>query len=496
MKLWVKLLPCIVCFAFIFPSSPVASEQHRGGEVLEILGLQEEWTGDFDGMVTRRKIRALVVFNKMMYFLDGPIQHGASYELLKEFERFVNERLNTKTLQIHVIFIPVTRDQLIPALLDGRGDIAAANLTVTDERTKLVDFSDPILKGVSEVLVTGPAAPPVSNLNELSGKEIYVRRSSSYFTSLQRLNASFKQKKMPAVELILADENLEDSDLLEMTNAGLIPMVTVDNHKAQFWQEIFDDISVHSDITVNSGGKIAWAFRKDSPNLKKTINAFVVSHKKGTLMGNILYKRYLRENKWARNALTDVELSKFNDTVELFKRYAGRYDFDWLMLAALGYQESGLDQTKRSHTGAVGVMQILPTTAADPNVGITNIEELEGNIHAGTKYLRFLRDRYFNDKDIDPLNRMLFTFAAYNAGPAKLARLRNEAAKMGLDRRKWFRNVEVIAAKRIGRETVQYVSNIYKYYVTYSLIVDRLKSRKQTKSAGTPLQSMGDSNQY
>ena len=488
MTLWPKLLPCAACFVYCWLVLPIALGQDKGGGPSQILGLQENWTGDFDAMVKRRTIRALVVFNKMMYFLDGPTQRGATYDLLKEFEKFVNKKLNSKTLEIHVIFIPVTRDQLIPALLEGRGDIAAANLTVTAERTKLVDFSDSLLKGVSEVLVTGPAAPPVSSLDGLSGKEIHVRRSSSYFTSLRRLNTAFQQNKRPAAELIPADENLEDSDLLEMVNAGLIPMVIVDSHKAYFWQEIFDDISVRADIAVNSDAQIAWAFRKDSPNPKKTINEFVARHKKGTLMGNVLYKRYLRQNKWARNALTDVELSKFKDTIELFKRYADRYDFDWLMLAALGYQESGLDQTKRSHTGAVGVMQILPSTAADPNVGIRNIEELENNIHGGTKYLRFLQERYFNDENLDTLNRMLFTFAAYNAGPAKVGKLRKEAAEVGLDSRKWFRNVEVVAAKRIGRETVQYVSNIYKYYVAYSLIVDRLKVRAKTDgSGGQPL---------
>ena len=167
----------------------------------------------------------------------------------------------------------------------------------------------------------------------------------------------------------------------------------------------------------------------------------------------------------------------------MFTRFGDEYEFDWLMLAALGYQESGLDQSVRSPAGAVGVMQILPTTAKDPNVGITDIDQIEHNIHAGTKYLRFLRDRYFNDPDIDDINQTLFSFASYNAGPARVAKLRKEAAERGLDPNVWFGNVELISAKRIGRETTQYVSGIFKYYIAYKLIVEKNKKKSAAMEA-------------
>jgi membrane-bound lytic murein transglycosylase MltF len=281
------------------------------------------------------------------------------------------------------------------------------------------------------------------------------------------------------VKIIPADEYLEDEDILEMVNASLIPMTVVDSHKAQFWQTIFDHITVHEDITVNTGGQIAWAFRQGSPQLKAMINEFVAGHKKGTLLGNILYKRYLRDNKWVRNSLADAEVKKFNATIAYFKKYAGQYDFDWLLVAAQGYQESGLDQSKRSPVGAIGVMQLLPSTAADPNVGIPDIHVLENNIHAGAKYLRFLIDQYFADTTVDRLNQHLFALAAYNAGPARVADLRKEAVKIGLNPNVWFDNVEIVAARRIGRETVQYVRNIYKYYIAYRLIVDQSELQRR-----------------
>ena len=135
-------------------------------------------------------------------------------------------------------------------------------------------------------------------------------------------------------------------------------------------------------------------------------------HRRGTLAGNIVLNRYLRSTDWVRNSLTAVEMDRFQTTVDFFQQYAEQYEFDWLMLAAQGYQESRLDQSVRSSAGAIGVMQLLPSTAADPNVAIPTIEVLEDNIHAGAKYMRFLRDRSFTDPELDDLNATLLSFAA------------------------------------------------------------------------------------
>ena len=443
--------------------------------------IDKRWTGDFDAMTERRLIRVLVVHNKMFFFVDRGQIRGGTHDLLLEFEKYINKKQKTGTRKIRVVFIPVPRDQLLPALVEGRGDLAAANLTITKERKKLVDFGDPLLNNVKEILVTGPSAPVVENLDSLSGKEIHVRKASSYYVHLIELNEYFEKQGKEPVKVIPVSDYLEDSDLLEMVNAGLIPMIIVDDHKSTLWAEIFEDISVHPEISIHAGGQIAWAFRKKSPELGKVVKGFVKGHKKGTLLGNVLFKRYLKGNKWARNAINPAVVKKFRNVVDLFKRYSDQYGFDYLMIGALAYQESGLDHRKRSRAGAVGIMQILPSTAADKNVGIPDAQDLEKNIHAGVKYLRFIRDRYFNHQAIDSLNQVLFAFASYNAGPAKVARLRKEAEQMKLDPNVWFGNVEVVAAKRIGRETVQYVSNIYKYYVAYKLARLNLET-KQNKT--------------
>jgi membrane-bound lytic murein transglycosylase MltF len=293
------------------------------------------------------------------------------------------------------------------------------------------------------------------------------------------LNETFKKTAKSQMNLIAAEEAFEDEDLLEMVNAGLIPMLVMDNHKAQFWTQIFDEIRVHPDISVRTGGEIAWAFRKNSPQLKAVVNEFVKGYKKGSLIGNILLKRYLKDTKYVKNSISKDELQKFQQMVDLFQQYAETYDFDYLMMSALAYQESGLDQSKKSHAGAIGVMQLLPSTAADRNVNISEIQKLENNIHAGTKYLRFIVNRYYKDEPMDDINKMLFAFASYNAGPAKVNKLRKKTAAMGLNPNVWFHNVEVAAARVIGRETVQYVSNIYKYYLAYRMVTEQLERKKK-----------------
>lgn len=471
----------LICGIFVsllwfFPA--FISLSHAQEEAPEL----ELWKGDFEEILERRQIRVLVVYNKLFYFLDGAIQRGASYDLMELFRQHVDKKFNLKTRKFQVIIIPVDRDELIPALLDGRGDVAVANLTITPERLEQVDFSDPLVSDVREVVVTGPGSKEVNSLAELSGKTIYVRESSSYYTSLISLNEQLQSSGLEPIELALVEPHLEDSDLLEMVNAGLMDMIIVDQHKADFWKGIFEQIVVHDDLAISVGGSIGWAFRKGSPTLKKIANQFVKENKQGTLHGNIILNRYLKDNKWIRNALDEAALDRLNSTAGLFRKYADKYDFDWLMLVALSFQESGLDQDVRSAAGAIGVMQILPSTAADSNVSIAEIHKLENNIHAGTKYLRFLRNRYFTDPEIDNLNQTLLAFASYNAGPAKIGKLRKEAAQSGLDPNVWFGNVEHIVARRVGRETVQYVGNIYKYYLAYSLLSEMAVERDEAKA--------------
>lgn len=445
----------------------------------------DPWTGDLDAMVEQRIIRVLTVYGLPRYFLDHGQEKGLTYEWFKMFEDFINQKLGRKHLRIHVVFMPVARDQLIPALISGRGDIAAATLTITPERDELIDFSLPVSKPISEVLVTGPSAPKIGAIEDLAGHTIHVRASSSYRSSLDALNLRLQQQGLETINIKDAPELLEDEDMLEMINAGLLDWAVVDNYKAEIWAGVFENITVRTDLVFRSGGRIGYAFRQNSPQLAEMLNEFLKTHKQGTLKGNILINRYLKNYDWAQNALDADEYKRFQEVIDIFSKFGEQYGVDYLMVAAQGYQESRLDQSARSGAGAIGIMQLLPSTAADSNVGIPDISTAEDNIHAGIKYLNFIRKRYFSDPEVDVFNQTMFAFAAYNAGPARIRKLRAKAAQQGYDPNLWFDNVEVMAAKDIGRETVQYVANILKYYVAYSLTLQQQREREKAReSAG------------
>jgi membrane-bound lytic murein transglycosylase MltF len=406
---------------------------------------------------------------------------GITYELVQAFEKKLNDSLGNKVVTVHVIVIPVARDQLIPRLLDGRGDIAAAQLTITPERRKQVDFSVPVATGVTEVLVTGPDAPPVASVDELSGKELYVRPSSSYAEHLRMLNAKFEREGKPPVKILPADENLETGDILEMVSAGLVPATVADSVTADLYTQVFPNLRKNSDV-ASRPQEIAWAFRKNSPKLAKVVNDFLKKNSQGTLAGNVLINKYLKTTKWVKNARSDEDRRRFQSMAAIFRKYADKYEMDYLLMAAQGYQESQLDQSKRSQVGAIGVMQVMPATARDKAVNIPDITQLENNIHAGIKYNRWMEDNFYNEPGINPRDKALFAFASYNAGPGRVASLRREAAAQGLDPNKWFNNVELVAAKRIGRETVTYVANIYKYYLAYQMMVNAREARREAKA--------------
>jgi membrane-bound lytic murein transglycosylase MltF len=475
------LLTGAVCPAAEVERSLQASQaKHLTIKVEEAM---KPWTGDLDGMVKRGSIRVLTVYSKTFYFINKGIQRGAVYDIFRQFDADLNKnlarekKLTHKHLKVRVVFVPVGRGDLLQALAAGKGDIAASNLTITLKRQNLVDFSSPVYPNVNEVVVSGPASPAVSSVDELAGKEIFVRKSSSYYESLVALNLRFATEKKPAVIIKEVPETLEDEDLIEMVNAGLIPIIIVDNHVADFWKQVFPEITVHDGIAVRAGGNIAWAIRKGSPLLKAAVDDFLARHTKGTKVGNEVLARYFKSAKYVKDAASESERKKFLALVQYFQNYGDKYDVDWLLMAAQGYQESQLNQSARSRMGAIGIMQVMPATGKE--LGVGNIAEVEANIHAGIKYMRWMIDQYYGNEPMTNLDKALFAFASYNAGAGRISQMRKEAAIRGLDPNVWFHNVEYVAAEKIGAETVTYVSNIYKYYIAYRLITEARAEREQ-----------------
>lgn len=439
------------------------------------------FTGDLDEMVARRMIRVGVPFSRTFYFVDRGAQRGAAFELGKAFEDELNKKLKTSdATKVNVVFMPLPRDQLARALTEGKIDLVVAQVTVRPELQALADFTIPTRTNVSEVVVTGPGAPEIRTVDDLSGKDVYARKDSKYYASLETLNGRLKAKGKPPVAIQEVPGNLEDEDVLEMVNAGLLPIAVVDDYLAGFWVKVFPNLTVHSTVSVRTGASLAVPVRKGNPRLLAELNGFLTKFGLGSALRNILEKRYLASAAYVKQAASEAERNKFQALVRFFKKYSDQYQVDYLLMAAQGYQESQLDQTAKSQVGAIGVMQIMPATGNDMKVG--DIRQTEANIHAGVKYMRFMVDQYFKNEPMDQLNKGLFAFASYNAGPGRIRQLRREAGQRGLDPNVWFGNVEQIASERIGRETVTYVSNIYKYYVAYRLFVEQNARREAAKT--------------
>lgn len=465
------------------PSTAPAAVQEKPTAAEVVLPLHyDRHTDDLDGMVKRRKIRALVLMNPIGFFYDQGQPRGVNYEALQEFQKFVNQKLKSGTLKTTVTFLPVRPDQAEAALTQGMGDLIAYALVITPERQQRVAFTTPLQTDVKQILVTGPTFGTISSVDELGGKEVYVNPLSVNYQKLQEVNESLQKAGKPAIVIKAADKNLLDDDLVQMVNAGLLPATVTTDGRAKLWSQVLPHLTPHPDIVIASGEQTAWALRKDNPELKQVLDEFISSHAAGTSFGNTLLRRYLQNTKWVKDSTSAEEMKKFQRTVAFFQKYSTEYDFDYLMMAAQGYQESQLDQSKRNRSGAVGIMQVIPKYAAASPIDISNVTMEESNIHAGIKMMRNIEDKYFNDPKIDRLDKTLFVFASYNAGPNRIARLRKEAAQEGLDPNKWFNNVELMVAKDVGQETVTYVDNVYKYYVAYKLALAQAQVRQKSRA--------------
>ncbi|MGI9371272.1 MAG: transglycosylase SLT domain-containing protein [Hyphomicrobiales bacterium] len=432
-----------------------------------LLEARKEWTGDLQGMKERGFVRVLTVFNPLMLSYDGANQSGLVVDMVNVIEKELNKGSKGRA-RLNVIVIPVPRDRLLPDLIAGHGDVVMANLTVTAQRKERVDFAAPVFKDVKELLVTGQKYTDITNLEDLGKAAIAVRPSSSYFENLELLNKRRSKEGKNPLTVEPADEFLEDFDILDLVNSGATSATVVDSHKAKLWSQFFDKIVVHENIAISEAGTVAWAIRKNSPELLTFLDKMSEKLRQGSMIGNTLVKRYLGKSKKLEAAINQQLNDEHEKVFTIIQKYAGEYGFDWLLITAQGFQESRLDNKKRSKAGAVGVMQVLKSTAKDPNVAIPNVEKLEDNIHAAIKYSSFLSKRYFSDPEITPFDRVLFTLAAYNAGPGNISKARKAAARMNLDPNQWIGHTEVAAAKTISREPVIYVRNILKYFVSYS----------------------------
>jgi membrane-bound lytic murein transglycosylase MltF len=431
----------------------------------------------------------------MHYAIDGRKQGGITFEAAREFEESLNKRLGlTRAAEkVQIVLVPVRRDELIPFIRDGRGDIAAANLTITDERLDQVDFSDPFIPDAYEVVVTGPGAKPVESLKDLSGRSVYVRRSSSYHESLERVNRDLEARGLPPASIVTVNEILDDGAILKLVNEGRLSVTVVDSHIAEFWVELFTNLRWNDDVRPREDAQIAWAVQKDTPQLLGHLNAFVKTHKKGTLTGNILINRYFKSTDWQEHLQGESVNRRIDSLKTLFQEKADLYDLDWRRLAAQAYQESGLDQSRRSSRGAIGLMQLMPAAARE--IGFKDISTADANVEAGAKYMRHVIDTYLSDVEQNPgvdaevarEEAYALALAAYNAGPTRISRLRRTAASRGIDSKIWFGEMAPFVSREVGSEPVRYVRNVMEFSIQLQLQQQLFEERQRLQKPGVDL---------
>jgi membrane-bound lytic murein transglycosylase MltF len=438
-------------------------------------------------MLEFRRIRVLIPHSRTLYFSDKGKERGITGETVRDFERYLNKKYKKELGKrpLTVFIVPTTRDNLLNDVANGLGDIAAGDITITEERQKVVDFV-PLgeAKSVSEVLITGPKSQPVANLDDLAGKAVHVRASSSYFESLTKLSNRLKLEGKAPLDIVPVPDALEDEDLMEMLGAGLFDYLVVDDWLARIWAQVLPGIKVRKDIVLRKGGSLGWAIRKGSPALAAEIEEFKKNFMDRQGVVNFRLAQYYKDVRQITDPTAAEEWQRFEQTLALFQKYGQKYGFDPIMLAAQGYQESMLDQDRRNPTGATGVMQIMPRTGAAMEVG--DITEIEPNIHAGAKYMDQIMTRYFPDAAFSEQDRTLFAFASYNAGPGTIVKMRKFAQKQGLDKNKWFHNVELAVAEKIGIQTTTYVRSIYKYYIAYKLTLKHIEEKRNAKELLAP----------
>ncbi|MCA9286689.1 MAG: lytic transglycosylase F [Phycisphaerales bacterium] len=423
--------------------------------------------GDLPEMRKSGIVRVLVEPSPTRFFLGDRRLEGFEADLLRELEKQLQKGQPKGDPPLRLVYIPMPLSDLLPALVEGKGDIAAAGLTVTAERTTKVAFTTPYLNSIDEVVVTSATiTPPIRRLEDLAGRVVHVPAGSSFEADLRELSEQFHARRLSPPEVRLAPEGIGVEDLLQMANRGVIECTVADSHVARAWAEVLPNVRVLDGVVLRRGGTIAWAVRRNAPKLLAAVNAFVATAQSGTKVGNILFRRYFQSDPSARR---DSDKA-VRDFVRLAQRIAPTHGLDPYLLAAQAFRESRLDQSARSARGAVGVMQLRPSTARE--MGVKDISTIESNVEAGALYLAWLRDKWFGEVADRPFQQANLVLAAYNAGPGRVRDWRRLAKRRGLDPDRWFGGVEMVAIEQGVGETVGYVRDVNRAYLVARLLAE------------------------
>ena len=437
----------------------------------------EAWLGTYSQMLQRGVIRVAVPYDRTIYVNDKGVPKGVAIAMAKGMQAWINQQ-HAQELQgknVVVKLIPSNTADLLDTLSSGKADMVIGDIGLYEH---LPSNQNIVLRHAvktdREVLVSGPSSAPLSRIEDLAGQTVYGGRNTNFRSTLEEINTKLRHQNKPPVNIIAPVGTLDGEDLLEMVDAGLIPYVIITSWKAELWQSIYKNMVIHDDIASKDVGWIGYAIRKSNQDLDDDIAGFVASNGYDLALKAYRQEEYRDHIKGIKDPLEKTAWNRFVTMRPLFEKYGAQYKLDPLFIAALGFQETLLNQNAVSQVGAIGVMQLMPATGS--SLGVGDIHLLEPNIHAGADYMNQLITKYFPDAQFKGDNRALFAIASYNIGPNNVAKARDQARQMGFDPDEWFKSVEFVAAERMGYEPMIYVRNVYKYFVSYELKLGKIQS--------------------
>ncbi|MCO4795027.1 MAG: transporter substrate-binding domain-containing protein [Bacteriovoracaceae bacterium] len=454
----------VLTFLLLFSFQSFAQEHKELSDHIEHVRY-----GGLKRILKDKYLRVLTTKNSFDYYIYQGKPKGIQYEMVREFVKHLNKKYSKgkKNLKIQFEMIPVDYDQMIPLLKKGKGDIIAAGMTINSKRQKKVNFTKPY-RMVDEVVVS---RKEMVN-QKITGKTFHVRKSSSYFESIRKYNRSVKRKWRVKTKSV--SEELKTENILELVSLGKYDYTVADSYLAELAAKVFPGLHLHKHKPFGVKQGIAWAVKKEDSKLLQELNTVLPKVRKGSLLGNVFSQKYFGDINTIKSTNFNLGTSHLSDYDKLFKKYAKMYNFDWRLVAALCFQESRFNQGIVNKWGAIGLFQVKQMTANEPYINIKKItghKNAENNIHAGVKYLDWIRNRYFSKfKKMSDKAKLRMTMAAYNAGPSRVKKAIRLAKKMGLDPNRWFRNVELAMLQMRKPEPVTYVSEINKRYVAYLLL--------------------------
>lgn len=420
----------------------------------------------YSQMLKMGEIRMAIPYGRITYMNSKNQMLGFAPELSKYFSNFLLAKYKKK-VQIKVV--PSAPGKLLAVIADGNADFALDYLneySTNKNADRFLIYDHP--RTEKYLIVSNQNKEKVINLSDLSGKTVCADRFTQV-AAIEKTNEELKKDGKALITIYQDQLVLSDEDLLQMVNAGLIDYIWVTNWRAELWKPLLPNIAIHSETAITGGSPGDVIVSKMNADLAKDLLEFAASPYLDAALRDYRQKNFSHERFALKSPLTQTELNRFESMKKYFHRYGHENQLDPLFLAGLGFQESLLNQGAVSPSGAVGVMQLLPSTGASMNVG--NIYELEPNIHAGAKYINSLLREMSLESGLSENERGFFAVAAYNAGANNVRKARELAVKMGLNPNQWFLNVEMASARLLGLETFLYVRNVYKYYVTYDVWV-------------------------